>query len=99
MRRMNAWSGGAAIAALALAACQPADDTTIGTDTGFSIPVEYYKLDNGLRVILSPDHTAPTVVSAVSPGWAARSYPMRRSRHLPGPFAWRASRGMPRLRP
>jgi len=31
----------------------------------FSVPVEYYKLPNGLRVILSPDHTAPTVVVAV----------------------------------
>jgi predicted Zn-dependent peptidase len=62
---MNAWSGGAAIAALALAACQPADDTTIGTDTGFSIPVEYYKLDNGLRVVLSPDDTAPIATVAV----------------------------------
>jgi zinc protease len=31
----------------------------------FQVPVEYYTLDNGLRVILSPDHTAPTVVSAV----------------------------------
>jgi predicted Zn-dependent peptidase len=27
--------------------------------------VEYHKLDNGLRVVLSSDHTAPTVVTAV----------------------------------
>jgi len=32
---------------------------------GFSVPVEYYKLPNGLRVVLSPDHTAPTVAVAV----------------------------------
>lgn len=31
----------------------------------FSVPVEYHKLDNGLKVILSPDKTAPTVVVAV----------------------------------
>jgi zinc protease len=31
----------------------------------FSVPVEYYKLPNGLRVVLSPDHTAPTVTVAV----------------------------------
>jgi predicted Zn-dependent peptidase len=31
----------------------------------FQVPVEYYKLDNGLRVVLSPDPTAPTVVAAV----------------------------------
>ena len=27
----------------------------------FHVPVEYYKLPNGLRVVLSQDHTAPTV--------------------------------------
>lgn len=32
---------------------------------GFSVPVEYHKLDNGLRVVLSPDPTAPIVTVAV----------------------------------
>jgi len=32
---------------------------------GFTVPITYYKLPNGLRVILSPDSTAPTVVTAV----------------------------------
>ena len=31
----------------------------------FQVPVEYYKLPNGLRVSLSPDHTAPTVTVTV----------------------------------
>lgn len=31
----------------------------------FTIPVEYFTLPNGLRVVLSPDRTAPTVVTAV----------------------------------
>ena len=31
----------------------------------FHIPVEYYKLSNGLRVVLSPDHTAPIVCVGV----------------------------------
>jgi len=31
----------------------------------FQVPVEYYKLPNGLRVVLSKDHTAPTVCIAV----------------------------------
>src|SRR3979490_1642736 len=31
----------------------------------FTVPVTYYKLPNGLRVALSPDHTAPTVAVAV----------------------------------
>ena len=31
----------------------------------FTVPVVYYKLPNGLRVALSPDHSAPTVAVAV----------------------------------
>jgi zinc protease len=31
----------------------------------FKVPVEYYKLPNGLRVVLSPDHTAPTICVGV----------------------------------
>ncbi|MBT8307823.1 MAG: insulinase family protein [Maribacter sp.] len=31
----------------------------------FQVPVEYYKLDNGLKVILSQDKTAPTAIIAV----------------------------------
>jgi zinc protease len=41
----------------------------IGAPTGgasdFKVPVEYYKLPNGLRVVLSPDHTAPTICVGV----------------------------------
>jgi len=33
--------------------------------TELKVPLEYYKLPNGLRVVLSPDHTAPTVCVAV----------------------------------
>ncbi len=36
-----------------------------GQATDFQIPVEYYKLDNGLRIVLSPDTTSPTVTVAV----------------------------------
>src|SRR5579864_6845677 len=31
----------------------------------FKVPVEYYKLPNGLRVVLSQDHTAPTICVGV----------------------------------
>ena len=34
-------------------------------DAELKVPVEYYKLPNGLRVVLSQDHTAPTVCVAV----------------------------------
>ncbi len=33
--------------------------------TAYKVPVEYYKLDNGLKVILSKDSTAPTAIVAV----------------------------------
>jgi predicted Zn-dependent peptidase len=33
--------------------------------TQFEVPVEYYTLDNGLKVILSQDKTAPTAIVAV----------------------------------
>jgi zinc protease len=50
----------AILAALAIAiplAASPAES--------LKVPVEYYKLPNGLRVVLSPDHTAPTVAVGV----------------------------------
>jgi len=34
-------------------------------NNAFTVPVDYYKLPNGLRVILSEDHTAPTIAVAV----------------------------------
>jgi predicted Zn-dependent peptidase len=46
---------------LILAACSGNKES----DNAFKVPVEYYKLDNGLRVVLSEDHTSPTVVVAV----------------------------------
>src|SRR5690349_4266287 len=41
--------------------------STISTaqQSGFNVPVDYYKLKNGLKVVLSKDSTAPTVVIAV----------------------------------
>jgi len=43
----------------------PAEPAAAPTASDFKVPVEYYKLPNGLRVVLSPDHTAPTVCVAV----------------------------------
>ena len=58
-----------AIAALSLvlvlslgAIAAPAPDAASNT---FTVPVVYYKLPNGLRVVLSPDHSAPTVAVGV----------------------------------
>ena len=38
---------------------------TASSATRFEVPVEYHTLDNGLRVVLSPDNTSPTVTVAV----------------------------------
>ncbi|WP_033316761.1 M16 family metallopeptidase [Pontibacter roseus] len=35
------------------------------TESSYQVPVDYYKLDNGLKVVLSPDKTAPVVTVAV----------------------------------
>jgi len=43
-------------------ATPPAPDAA---SSSFTVPVVYYKLPNGLRVVLSPDHSAPTVAVGV----------------------------------
>jgi zinc protease len=35
------------------------------SQTGYSVPVKYFKLNNGLKVVLSPDKSAPIVTVAV----------------------------------
>jgi predicted Zn-dependent peptidase len=45
----------------------------------FTIPVEYHKLDNGLKVVLSQDKTAPTAVVAVYYGIGFRVEPRDRT--------------------
>lgn len=55
---------------LAFFACSSAEtggsaENPVAADTEFQVPVEYYKLDNGLKVVLSPDQTSPTVVVGV----------------------------------
>ncbi|MBT1689365.1 M16 family metallopeptidase [Dawidia soli] len=61
---LHAWP--AAVLALVLAACSGHEAKQETADaSSFRVPVEYYKLDNGLRVVLSEDHHAPTVVVAV----------------------------------
>ena len=43
-------------------------------NTTLNVPVEYHKLDNGLKVVLSPDHTSPVVTVAVYYGIGSVSY-------------------------
>jgi predicted Zn-dependent peptidase len=48
-------------------------------NTELSVPVEYHKLDNGLKVVLSPDHTSPIVTTAVYYGIGFRVEPKDRT--------------------
>src|SRR5260221_12646320 len=50
------------LAASAFVACTGPKEKAANT---FQVPVEYYKLKNGLKVVLSQDKTAPTVTVAV----------------------------------
>ncbi|MEO5589882.1 MAG: pitrilysin family protein [Gemmatimonadaceae bacterium] len=47
--------------------------------TAFNIPVQYQKLPNGLKVVLSPDKTAPTATVAVYYGVGLRNEPRNRT--------------------
>src|SRR5882672_2404347 len=54
----------AALATLILLCGCTASAGTAGA-AEFKVPVEYYKLPNGLRVVLSPDRTSPTICVGV----------------------------------
>ena len=47
--------------------------------TNLTVPVEYHKLDNGLKVVLSVDRTAPTAIVAVYYGIGFRVEPRDRT--------------------
>ena len=53
------------MAACAALAAWPAAAVGQAARDGFRVPVEYHRLPNGLRVVLSPDHTAPVATVAV----------------------------------
>ncbi len=43
----------------------PAADAATAAGKGLDVPVEYYRLKNGLRVVLSPERSAPTATVGV----------------------------------
>src|SRR5205823_5723527 len=51
------------LTALEMLAVPPKPDAV--PTSGFTVPVVYFKLPNGLRVALSPDHSAPTVAVGI----------------------------------
>jgi zinc protease len=54
----------ALVTATILAGSAPANAGPVSAPE-FKVPVEYYKLPNGLRVVLSPDHTSPIICVGV----------------------------------
>ena len=62
---------------LTLAAVAPSGQT-IGSGS-FSVPVVYHKLPNGLRVVVSEDHSAPVVTVEVMYGIGFRIEPKNRT--------------------
>jgi zinc protease len=54
----------AVLAALILL-CSSAASAGPADAAEFKVPVEYFRLPNGLRVVLSPDHTSPTICVGV----------------------------------
>ncbi|MGZ7078406.1 MAG: M16 family metallopeptidase [Thermoanaerobaculia bacterium] len=84
MLRLAAASAAAlmAVACATTSTTTPAAQTTPAatmTTSTYTVPVQYQKLDNGLKVVLSPDHTAPTVAVAVYYGIGFRVEPRDRT--------------------
>jgi predicted Zn-dependent peptidase len=74
MNRRLAWAAPLVL----LAAVSPALDAQ-ARSAGLNIPVEYSKLPNGLKVVLSRDTTAPTAVVAVYYNIGFRNEPRNRT--------------------
>jgi len=72
MKHRTSWVLFAIFLALSLAGCSL-------TGVSFQIPVEYHKLGNGLKVVLSPDDTAPIVTVAVYYNIGLRIEPKNRT--------------------
>lgn len=47
--------------------------------TSINVPVEYHKLDNGLKVVISPDHSVPTATIGIYYGIGFRVEPRNRT--------------------
>ena len=72
------------LAAALAGACAPASPGGASPSAGpqaagFHVPVEYHKLDNGLRVVLSRDPVAPTAVVGVYYNIGLRNEPRNRT--------------------
>jgi zinc protease len=77
----------------------PASEQAQTTAAGLGIPVQYEKLSNGLKVVLSPDHTAPLAAVAVYYGIGFRIEPRNRTgfAHLFEHMMFQGSRNLGKL--
>jgi len=66
-------------AGMAISGVSTAQTKAAEKSEGIKVPVEYHKLDNGLKVVLSPDHTSPKTVVAVYYGIGFRIEPRDRT--------------------
>src|SRR5262250_2323726 len=66
-------------AGMAISGVSTAQTKAAEKSEGIKVPVEYHKLDNGLKVVLSPDHTSPKTVVAVYYGIGFRIEPKDRT--------------------
>lgn len=86
--------------AAALDAAAPVTTTTSATTTvaALDVPVEYYKLDNGLRVVLSADRTVPVATVGVYYNIGFRLEPRDRTgfAHLFEHLMFQGSRHLPK---
>src|SRR5882762_8473238 len=85
----------AVVAASAFVACTGKKEEAANT---FQVPVEYYKLKNGLKVVLSEDKTAPTVTVAVYYNIGFRIEPKDRTgfAHLFEHMMFQGSKNLPK---
>src|SRR5437588_4601423 len=65
IERMHSFIKSSCIVVLALIGLTTVLYSQAAKHDSFTVPVSYYKLPNGLRVVLSQDSAAPTVVVAV----------------------------------
>src|SRR5882672_8156622 len=84
----------AVLAAAAIVACTGNKEEA----NGFQVPVEYYKLKNGLKVVLSQDKTAPTVTVAAYYNIGFRIEPKNRTgfAHLFEHMMFQGSKNLPK---
>jgi predicted Zn-dependent peptidase len=67
------------VPALCLALCGPALSAQQAPPSRVTVPIEYHKLDNGLKVVLSRDTSSPTAVVGVYYGIGFRIEPKDRT--------------------